>query len=350
MKGPTPRVKKLSSVWWLQCAHTLFWVTMITILIWIYADVKYTDEVELKATLELNTGDSKKILTSKSDHPVTFTLTGAQAALERFQTSLAQQDFVLKLDVSKNFTPGKDGSAQTRTLLEKATGLQELGISIKNIQPADITIRLDSRIQKDDITVKLDARGAELESEPAPQKASILVSQSKWNEIETALAGAPPVLKTTPVNLKNYSPGPQTITLDIIPMIADIEVKVIPDKASFEVKIINSTETKKIRVRVLAMVPPAWEEAENSIWNEYVLVRKTPSNWQVELKITGLQKDLLPENIYAFIRLTEDDKKPTDSWLSRDVIVTFPPDKNLALVGTTPKVMFKLQKRSATPN
>jgi kynurenine formamidase len=133
-------------------------------------------------------------------------------------------------------------------------------------------------------------------------------------------------------------------------MIGNIGIDTVePEKATFEVNIISSTKEKIIRVRVQVLVPPAWEEAEDSTWKDYELVRKATSDWEQELKITGLQKDLLSENIYAFIRLTDDDKKPTESWLTREVIVVFPPEKNLELVGTAPKVMFKLQKRTSKP-
>ena len=332
--------------------HTLFWVTMITILVWIYVDVKYTNQIEMTATLELITGESQKILTSQPEHSITFTLTGAQAALERFRSSLAQQDSVLTLDVSQNFTPGEDFSVLTRELLEKAAGLQKLGITIKNVQPENIAIRLDSLIRKQNIDVILDARGAVLESPPAPQKADILVSQSNWNDIIAALGGAPPILKTKLIDLKNYRQGLQTITQEIVPMIEGFDVhKVKPEKATYEVNIINPTETKKIRVRVQVLLPPAWEEAKDSTWKEYELVMNSSatSNWGPELEFTGLQKDLVPENVYAFIRLTESDKQPVVSWLSREVVVVFPPDKNLKLLGPAPKVMFKLQKRSSKP-
>jgi hypothetical protein len=352
MKDPNQRVQRFSSTWWLQCMHTLFWVTMITILVWIYADVKYTDEIELTAKLELTTGESQKILLSQREHSITFTLTGAQAALERFKSSLAQQDSVLTLDISQNFTPGEEVTTSTQELLEKAVKLQKLGITIKNVQPPYIAIHLDSVITQENIVVKLDYHGADLVSPPAPQKANILVSQSNWDKILAALGDAPPVLKTELVDLKEHPKGVQEITEMIFPMIESIGVsKIEPEEATFQVNIISSTQTKTIPVRVQVLVPPAWEEGEDSTWKEYELVRSSSatSNWEPELKISGLQKDLLPENIYAFIRLTEDDKQPTDSWLPRDVIVTFPPGKNIELVGPAPKVNFKLQKRISKP-
>lgn len=350
MNGPI-RIRRFSGTWWLRCTHTLFWITMITILVWIYADVKYTDQIELKATLKLTTGESQKTLHSPCEHLITFTLTGGQAALERFRSSLAQQESVLTLDISQDFTPGEDSTVETRKLLEKAAGLQKLGITIKNIQPPYIAVRLDSIIQIEGIDVELDSHGAELVSRPAPQKADIFVSQSKWDKILAALGESKPVLKTKQVDLKNHPRGVQEITEKILPMIEGIDVsRVDPEKATFKVNIINPTEAKKIRVRVQVLAPPAWgEEAEDSTWKKYGLVRKPASNWEPELQIDGLQKDLVAENIFAFIRLTEDDKKPTGSWLSRDVVVVFPAEKNLKLVGPAPKVMFKLQKHTAKP-
>jgi len=304
MRGPNPRIRKFSGTWWFQCMHTFFWVTMITILVWIYADVKYTDQIELTAKLELTTGESQKTLDSKPDHSIAFTLTGAKAALERFKTSLIQRDSVLKLDVSPDFTPGEDYTVETRELLEKAAGLQKLGIIIKNIRPANIAVRLDSLITIPDIVVQLDYHGADLVDKPLPQKVSILVLQRNWDKILAALNGAPPVLKTQQVDLKDYPRGVQEIPETIVPMIENIHVsKVEPEKVTFKINISNPNETKKIRVRVQILVPPSWEEAKNSTWKEYELVRKPASNWEPDLQITGLQKDLLPENIFAFIRL-----------------------------------------------
>ena len=69
------------------------------------------------------------------------------------------------------------------------------------------------------------------------------------------------------------------------------------------------------------------------------------SDWRPKLKIQGKPKDLKPENVWAYIKLTDDDKKATDAWLTRELIVSFSPDANLKLQGPTPKMQFRLEKR-----
>ena len=52
----------------------------------------------------------------------------------------------------------------------------------------------------------------------------------------------------------------------------------------------------------------------------------------------------------AFVVLTEDDKKPVESWLIRQIEVRLPRRLSLSLVGTNPSVSFKLEKApAATP-
>jgi len=101
-------------------------------------------------------------------------------------------------------------------------------------------------------------------------------------------------------------------------------------------------------VAVQVLAPPTWS-TENT-WKDYSLVGKEgPAEWQKTIEVSGPKKDidqLTPARVQAYILLTDDDKKPT-SWWSREVVVRFPEDMQVKLVGAKPVVNFRLAKNAA---
>ena len=99
-------------------------------------------------------------------------------------------------------------------------------------------------------------------------------------------------------------------------------------------------------------VLPSW--LEDGTWRQYVLKRQNPAEWRAKIQVSGTRKDLDQLKggaVQAYNLLTDDDKKPIESWLTRQVVVHLPRELNLSLLGTRPSVSFKLEKApaAATP-
>jgi len=339
-------VRRFSRRWWLGEIHNLFWIALATVLIWIYADMQFTDEIKLSARLVLNTGESRSVaLLSADEYNLTFELSGSQSSLERFRRELTDKGSVLTYDVSQSYGPG-DIIVSAADLLSRAAKLKDMGISVKSVDPEAIAIKLDSLVRLADVPVELDATNVNLETPPAAQKVDVLVPDSLWQKVRPEIKNSPK-LKTKPVDLGNLKPGkPVEVTAEILPFIEGIRVKLPVETVVFTVEVRNPTETMDIPVSVQIIAPAAWAEPGNTTWQQYELVRQAAADWRPTLKIVGMKKNLLPENVRAYVVLTENDKKPVESWLEREVIVSFTPGMNLRLQGPAPKVKFRLAKRN----
>lgn len=342
---------RFSRAWWLSVVHDLLWVTLATVLIWVYADMEYTDEAELMVTLQLHTGDSENVmLLSAPEYDITFRLSGSQSSLETFRRELADLGGVVRYDVSQDYAPS-EGFQPADLLLRRAFRSADLGIQgliVKSTEPVSLPLNLDSVERIADVPVDLVSTGAELASPPPPQRVDILVAASQWKKIQPRLTG-PPRLQTQSVDLQDRKPGiHENIQAEVLPVLEGIPVRPQPSTVQFDVEIISPTDTLEMVVSVQVLTPPSWAEPDNTTWQEYSLVRQTPSDWRPRLTIVGPKKDLRPENVRAFIRLSDDDKKPTTSWWEQEVTISFPPGTNLRLQGPAPKVKYRLERRSTT--
>lgn len=335
---------RFSAKWLKSIFHDLMWVTLISVLIWMYSDMEFTDSRKFSATLVLNTGLGKDIvLLSPSENKINFELAGSQSQLENYRKKLQLGDGRIELDISEYYSKGSS-VVPAEELLNQACKFSDMGLLIKDIDQKAITLRMDALEKMPDVNVELDAIGANLENVPS-QKINIYAPASKIETLKQKLGDKPIVLKTKLVDLKGHQPGKHTVTAEVIPVVSDIAV--IPDRKElqFDVNIINPVETREMAVPVQILTPSAWSMPDDTTWKEYVLVRQTPAQWRPKVIIAGESKDLNPANIHAFVQLTDDDKKPIESWISKDVMFDFAPGSNLKLVGPAPKVMFRLEKR-----
>ena len=119
-----PKAKQFSRLRWLSWAYNLFWVSLVTILIWIYADMKFTGEEEFDITLKLDAaGRSKKFVVLPPDeHRLSVVISGSQTSLEQFRKDLSSKESTLFYDVSQEYSPGQ-GPVSAADLLEKAARL-----------------------------------------------------------------------------------------------------------------------------------------------------------------------------------------------------------------------------------
>ncbi|MCD4823130.1 MAG: hypothetical protein K8S55_00855 [Phycisphaerae bacterium] len=347
---PHQAPQRFSRSWWLGKMQNILWVLLATLLIWVYADVEFTDDAKFSATLVLKTGESQKVmLLSPAEHQLQFELSGSQTSLEQFRRKLIADGAILTYDVSGEYQPGEGGakSVPAADLLNRAAKLMGLGITVKNVTPEVITMHLEGLRKISDVPVELVATGAELVSPPPPQKVDILVPASEYEKI----LALPPKLKTQSIDLSEYVPGKkELVKADIIRTIEiggeKFSIEPVPASVTFTVQIKSRTTVEEISVTVKILTPAAWAQAGDTTWTQYELLRQAPADWRPKLQIVGAKKDLQPENIRAYITLSDDDKQPVESWLEREVVVSFPPEMNLKLQGSAPKVKFKLQKRN----
>lgn len=344
-----PEAPRFSRRWWMGGLRTLFWVAIVTILIWVYADLEKTEEEDFRATVRLTTGNSQKLLLmSPVDVEVNFTLRGSRGSLEGLRKELNRRGLVIDYDVSGNYT-SQDKAVTVETALQKTLSLSESGLSLKSASPSVIPMHLDSRIRTEPLPVEFKYVNATLLGEPKiePARLSAFVAESRWKEVEKAIPDpAARKLITRTVDLRNAAAGTITREVEVLPAIAGVPgVVVEPERRTVKVTftVDQPTDRKTLTVSVRVQSPPAW--ANDGTWEKFSLVVKTPLEWRKEITVSGSKEDLgklKAADIDAYVVLREEDKKG-GSWWSGEVRVRLPDGLQLELVGEAPKVQYRLE-------
>ena len=339
--------KRLSLAWWFGRGRNIFWVSVIAILIWVYADLEVSENRQFSVVLRLSTTTQMKLL-SDSEIPVEFTAKASRRTLARFEQWLKEHGDVVELDLS-DYEPGQH-TERTDTLLNRAPDISDWGLTVqRTVTPEEIPIWLDS-VATRQLPVELDAAGGVIADESFdPQVVTVTAATSVWDDIDEA--GISPVIRTERQDLSQVPAGQsKTLTARLIAALDGHRVSLDPEAVSVTVTVSQRTDTRTITIDVTRLEPLAW--AAESVWTEYDFVPNPQSDWRVEIVVTGAKKDLdqlQAVDVVAFVKLTEDDKRPVESWLDRAVEVHFPEGMQLRLVGDPPTVQFRLVQRAERP-
>jgi hypothetical protein len=352
---------RFSRRWWWGQLHDLFWVLLATLLIWIYADMEFTDTQKVTMTLRLTTGDptsSMMELLSQKEYTVTMEISGNRSILERYRQRLAAQGSTLTVNVAQDYESG-DRAVPTRELLQKAANLRGQGIAIKSVAPQAVAVHLDRLVRVTDVPVRLDYTGAVLEQPDPTATVDLRVLETQTDRLNELLHARPgqPVLSTQRIDLKALEPGKaETLQAEVLRAVDGIEVRPEPSTVTFEVRVKRTTSVRHIQVSVKILTPPEWAEtglsAAPAMWTEFALDRQNLDDWRIELSVSGPTENLKEENIVAYVELTNNDRpKPgDDSWLpGKQVKVRFREGTGLSLTRQPPELKLRLKRRQVGP-
>jgi hypothetical protein len=344
----TPR--RFSQEWWIEGIRTFLWVALITVLIWVYADMKFTDTRKFSTVLVLRADKADLELLDRERVNVMFEAQGSRESLDRLERQLGSQ---IELDVS-DLGQG-ERSVPTQEMLYRVGELAQAGVRFISTNPQVVTIHLDRRI-KQDVPVVLDAVGAEL-AKPAeirPPQVTIWLAESTWERLRDKLGQEEACLRTFPMDLTRVPPGvPQKRMVDVNPVLADQKVRVWPQQVEVEFQVLQATASRAYTVNVRLQFPHTW--VKDNVWLEYEFQPQDDFWWRKEITVSGPKQSLdqlKSEDIDAYIQLTDEDRSPLGgaaSWWSKPVQVRFAPGMNLRLEGERPTVSFKLVRRAAPP-
>lgn len=353
--------RRFSRQWWLGRGHTLFWVAIVTVLIWVFADLRFIGETPLTAVIQLNAvSNPNLVLLSDSDPPVqvsklevdiSFIISGNRTALDRFREQLQERALQLRYDLSEHYRPGENLILiQAEDIVNRVLEPSKTGVTVVSTTPASVPVRVDHLISVE-VPVEFAYMGGALSGDPqiTPEKVAIRVAKSAWDRISQS--GAPaPRLKTLREDLSKRPPGEnEWKNLRLERSIGD--VRVIPEPAAVTViaEISQRDATREITVPVRVLCPLSW--TWDDTWRDYDLVLEDPSERQKTIKITGPKKDIdrldPAKDVEAFIVPREEDKEGS-RWTGK-VEIRFREGFRLKLVGENPTVVYKLERRSAAP-
>jgi len=348
----TPQAQRFSRQWWFGGLRNGFFVVVITLLIWIYADMDVTDDRDFRVTVNMTVGEGGEfVLLKEAPIEVAFELRGTRSALNDLQRELDDAGSEVQYDVSARHGP-RERAARTEDVLKHALGLARRGLSVLSVSRETLPFNLDRRIRKR-ATIELDAPGAKFIGEPKIEPSEIFIWLAESDLAAMKLPQDQPIpLKTARLDVRTVPAGKEdTKELEILkPPMTRFPVELETEKVKVTIRIEQRTDEKQLRVAVQVLAPHTW--TQDGTWSEYKLVMKDPLEWQPQITVRGARKDidrLRAEDIDAHVALTEDDKTPVASWLTRPVVVNLPRGKELQLVGPRPNVNFKLEKRVAPP-
>jgi hypothetical protein len=283
---------RFSREWFMQSLRTAVWVVVIVILVWVYADIHFTDEKEVTAVLHLHTkSDSGMVLLSERRIPVTFRIKGNRYYRDRFINRLVKDKSVLEFDVAgtKEYKPGKEYQERTANLLSKLSAFRDAGLAIISATPARIDIRMDKMLLLPDIPVQFKYTGAVLEGDPEiePARINLRLPESQRQKIN------PETLKlmTRTVDLSGKAAGAtETVNVDVLTPTNLNYAKIKPQKVTVTFKVGQPTDSKKFTVTVNVQSPKAW--LMDGTGSKYELQAPPPENWTRQITVAGNSIDL----------------------------------------------------------
>lgn len=344
---------RFSRAWWIGAARGLFWVVVVTALIWIYADMKLSEQKTFTTTIRVVPREGF-VLESAERVEITFTVEGGRGALDRFGKALAEGEVTITCEVDD-----KTEAPLVKDILIDNRDIREEGLAVVSASPGVLPARVDRIVTIPGVPVKLaDPVGAILEGEPVidPPKVTVRAADRQWREILRKMGpDEQPVLMTKRQDLSDKQPG-KPIRLEpdpeIVPVIKGVSVSVEPKTVAVTVSIRQRRATKTLTVGVQVQTPPTW--AADETWNKFVLVGENGTNeWRKSITVTGPRTDLDKldaKDVRAYIVLQDRHKQPSDTPDQETVILQFPEGLNVEVSGKSPVVRFKLRPRPASPS
>ncbi len=344
---------RYSRQWWLDSARITFWVIIVTVLVWIYADMEHTKTDDIAMLIRLNTdGSPESVLTSERTAEVTFRLSGSRSDLDRFTKKFRGQSVEFDLSTLPDFDTGLKKGFPSVLALESFAEVREWGLRIVSGSPAIISGINIEKLEPRKLPVEFIFKGAELAEAPN-DTVGVLAPSSFWRSSTIPK----PKIRTVEKDLTNVPAGKeQKVTFQLISSLGGKPVKLKNDAVTVNLQVVRKTTaaSETIQITVKIVTPAEW--TETGVWAKYKLVRRDPIEWRSEIAVTGPRKDIdilktdKTKNVDAYIVLTDSDTEPIESWSSRKVTLRFPPGLQIQLASgqVEPTVQFRLEKRVTT--
>jgi hypothetical protein len=335
---------RFSRQWWLAGARNLVFVSLVTIVVWIFADVENSGRGEFRAVIQLAapTG-SDFVLRSDSRINVTFRVQGHRSSIERLRTRLGDaNDARVGRTVIRYEVGPDDVDIPAVRILNTYELIAKEGLTVQSAVPGNLRVSLARKVRRE-LPVTLECTGGIPAETPqiSPTKLGFSVVESDWEDL---LKRQPnPVLRTVRKDLKEVKDD-ELFEVEVVPRLGELAVELDQPTVKVKVKVGQITETEKASVPVEVLSPAGW--LEDGTWKKFTLKRQNPTEWLISVQVAGPRKDLDQlktgeTKIGAMLVLGDEDKQPV-SWLTREVQFRLPTQR-LKVVGPAATVTFKLE-------
>ena len=319
-------------------------MAVISLLIWIYADLHFTETEQVKARVIIHAADSDHgmVILGQTEMTVVFSVKGNKHAIDQLPGRMSY-------DAGKELGVGIHRDVDVREILEAIDELSGAGIEILGVdEPKIIDITVEETRVFRNVRVEPDyVNGApESTAEVVPATVDLYVPVGQGAHL-----GNRP-LKAS-VDLAGKAPGERVDRhFKVQPPPGVVGAIIRPPSVKISLTVGQQLTRRTFNVPLTVQSPIAWLSDET--WNKYKLEVKGPELTTNEITIRGNRIDvekLRLGDIRAYITLNETDKSDVLSWLPGQVRVQFAEGRdykveNLEVV-SPPKVEYRLVKRSA---
>jgi hypothetical protein len=335
-RKPPPR--RFSREWYLEGLRTAVWVAIITALIWVYADIHFTKEEELQVTLLIHPPEEMIVL-SPSVIAVRLKVKGRKYVIDQFGGTQ------LSYDPAEELQPGLHRDVSTIDIIRRLLDVRRAGLEVISAQPGRLDIHLDRLERVPGVPVVLDYPLAKVSGvKLSPERVDLLVPASRAGQI--VKEGLRILARVKPTG--NLPVG-EPVTRQVLLVAPGPGCRLVPEAVMATFTVSEQVGKKEFVVPVRIQMPWAWT-ADDS-WSKYKIETKPGETRTRTIVVSGSPIDLeqlSAGTIRAYIVVTEQDKRPLESWSPGEVRVQFPDPRKFRLAEPVPPVNYRLVKLAET--
>lgn len=327
----------------MEMTKTLSLVTILTLLIWIYAERAQNDKASIQLELDVFVSNPTQFATliEPVNTPITVEIEGPRSKLDQLRTQLERR---IRVVLPDNYEPETENNIPVLPLLNDYPEIRALGVTVTSASPGTIRVRIDPKrtikvpvVLPTDLPVSISDVSIDPPSVEVTGPAAVLARlfPTPKSGIPLDLSGAMEKLNT---------PGNHRLENVPLQIPRETGLQVKPVRINSVRIDINTRETELI----LRTVPLVIQQPLPTVnrW-EITTKEKTLTNIRVRgpaSEIAKLQSvDNKPPEILpvAVLRLTNDDRNATD--VVRPVSIEGLP-QGVSLVGPAPAVEFSVRE------
>ncbi len=333
--------------------RTVTWVSVITVLVWIWADLERPSKTEnLEVWVKVVPAAAGDVaVVNPAPGPdglyapftpklVRFTLRGPRGKVGEFARKLRENKSrqVCIVQAEPTWEVGKTYTLNTLDLLNGWDLLREEGLTAEAPSESSIAVKVDRWVELPvKVAVRTNNDDLVAEKSVVPKTVNVRVLSSNRDRL-----GSDPAIQTVVYDaVGELKPGEsKSATLELIEAVAGIQVKVVgPRQVTVNFRAKEQDTKVETKSRKVAFVAPL------DVWQLVVAKGYLPqtSEPSIDLKLRfPREKSELLDAVRVYVEITADDAKPDalGKTVQREVSVFLPP--GVELVETPPPVDVKL--------
>ncbi|MEA5557685.1 YbbR-like domain-containing protein [Nodularia spumigena] len=322
----------------LRHGQTLLVVSIVSVVIWLFAEGENVRRSQLPATLQIASGTDGRLVTwvegnTPWDGRITINASGTTAGLDQLRDRLRQPTIFSPGTEGFPSTPG-DHTLDLRALLRTLRDVRETGVAIESTEPASLLVHVDL-LESVELPVRVEVPDAEIDGVPeaTPARVSLTLPslvrqrllpettlvarigpdvlrglsrgrretiQSVALELPTELAATPRGVRLTPPAVRVALTLRERTATEVLPTVpvqirvAPIQLArwqiIIPEADQFlqDVRVTGpSDEIERIRrgeLRVIAVVSLSAQELASRITSKQVSFSDFPTTLQFQVE------------------------------------------------------------------